>query len=90
MERLAPSTFINYGSNYKSLLNTMGNFAKKCHSLTEGKLCVLISGPQGCGKTSLAALYAKKLDLSFTKFVTCDKIYSFSESQKVDHLIKIF
>jgi len=39
---------------------------------------LLINGPSRIGKTVIAAKLSKTIDLSFTKWVSSDKIYSFT------------
>ena len=73
---MLPSKYINYGASSDRLLTEIDNMVKKFKLLNSGKLSILITGENGTGKSSHAALIAKKLNFSFTKFVSCDKLYS--------------
>jgi tRNA uridine 5-carbamoylmethylation protein Kti12 len=58
--------------------------------MSEGKLLLLIKGQPQTGKTTMAAMLAKRLKFSFTKLINCEKTYNLNESQKKEHLIRIF
>lgn len=50
----------------------------------------MISGGAGSGKTALAALAVQELECSFTKLISCDKLYNLTDQQKLNWIIKIF
>lgn len=62
--------------------NKLAKWCKKAQSLKEGKIALLVKGPCGSGKTSVAAACCKLMDVPFTKFVNMEKIYKLNENQK--------
>ena len=74
---------MNYGPSSERLMAEIDCLVKKSCLLSSGKMSILITGKSGAGKSFMAALFAKKLNFPFTKFVSCDKMYSLNESQKI-------
>ena len=90
MENLKPREFISYGPSYKNRVEETKEWLKKVEKAKEGKSSFLISGDRFVGKTSFAAFCAEQLNFPYTKIVTCDKIYSLTENQKISYLLKVF
>ncbi|TAQ90114.1 hypothetical protein B7494_g1576 [Chlorociboria aeruginascens] len=59
-------------------------------SATTSLLSVLLYGPQGSGKSALAAKIAKDSGYPFIKLVSAENMVGFSEMAKVQYLNKVF
>lgn len=59
-----------------NIFKSAQTWVEKCQKIEEGRMALLIKGVPRSGKTVLASKCCKMIDLSFTKWVSCDKIYS--------------
>lgn len=60
------------------------------HSTRTPLVSILLHGPPGAGKTALAATIAMASDFPFIKLISPESMVGFSETQKMNHISKIF
>ncbi|GAA5993797.1 hypothetical protein JCM11641_006066, partial [Rhodosporidiobolus odoratus] len=105
LDEVQPAFGVNEEELQAVVQNGIIHFDQHIHSiLRDGKLfveqvrtsertplvSVLIHGPAGSGKTALAATIALASDFPFIKLISAENMVGFSETQKINHLYKVF
>ena len=82
---------VDYGSRYQHLLSSCQTLVRQVESSEATPLITaLLEGPQGTGKTALAATVAIESGFPFVKVVSAEALVGFSEAAKCQHIAKIF
>nr|ANM86150.1 vesicle-fusing ATPase NSF [Stygiella incarcerata] len=82
---------IHYGRRFEHLWETVTTFAKQLHmSQRTNLLSVLLEGPRGSGKTTLAAHAAFESGYPFVKIISPEQMVGFSEPGRASRIAKVF
>lgn len=82
---------IDYGPKFTKVLNTCESFVNQVKTSSQTNLLsVLLEGPEGAGKTALAAHLAVNSGYPYVKVVSPQRMIGYSEHEKVHQIAKIF
>lgn len=82
---------INYGKQFSQLVNTCKSFINQVEtSKRTNMLSVLLEGPIGSGKTTLAAHLAVESGFPYVKIISAEKMVGYSESSVCSMINKMF
>lgn len=88
---LIPNGIIQWGPKVSKLFNEGSLFTQQVRNSPRTPLVsVLIEGPLGSGKTSIAAHLAKQSDFPFVKLISPETLVGYSETSKAAKITKIF
>lgn len=81
----------DYGPRYQHLLSSCRTLVQQVRSSESTPLVTcLLEGPQGSGKTALAATVAIESGFPFVKVVSAESMVGFSEAAKCQQINKVF
>mmetsp|Transcript_12856 Transcript_12856/g.19455 ORF Transcript_12856/g.19455 Transcript_12856/m.19455 type:complete len:772 (+) Transcript_12856:50-2365(+) len=87
----ATNGIIPFGANFQKLNDTCIHFIKQVKNSKRTPLVsILLEGASGCGKTSLAAMLAKRSGFPYLKLITPDHMVGMGDATKCDKLTRIF
>lgn len=90
LERCIEGGIIHFSRTIDNILGTGRDFVNQVRSGDTPLLSVLMHGPQGSGKTALAAQIAMNSEFPFIRLVRPVDMVGMNEIQKIQHLSKIF
>lgn len=80
---------IPHSREFVEMMNSAALFAKQGKCSARGVLSLLLEGPVGCGKTSIAASLAMQ-DFYSVKLITAEKCIGFTEMAKISYIRQVF
>eukprot|EP01091_Cochliopodium_minus_P014994 TRINITY_DN5221_c0_g2_i1.p1 TRINITY_DN5221_c0_g2~~TRINITY_DN5221_c0_g2_i1.p1 ORF type:complete len:750 (+),score=256.46 TRINITY_DN5221_c0_g2_i1:318-2252(+) len=90
-ENCAPYGVKKYSQKFEEVIDSVKLFIKQLSSSKKTPLLtVLLHGEAGCGKTALSTHLAINSGFPLVKLISPSSMVSFSESQKVDKITRIF
>ncbi|KAH6656273.1 P-loop containing nucleoside triphosphate hydrolase protein [Truncatella angustata] len=90
-ENIAQFGIMRFSNNIERILNDGQAYANLVQTDSrQTRLSLLLYGPDGSGKTSVALEIARRADFPFIKLVTADDMLELSEQAKIGHLKRIF
>lgn len=82
---------IDYGRRHQHLLQSCKTLVRQVQdSESTPLLTALLEGPQGCGKTALAATIALESEFPFVKVISAEALVGYSEAAKCQNIAKVF
>lgn len=81
---------INYGPTYDRVMNTLQETATMGDRVAGEKRSVLLYGPAGSGKTTLAMAFARHTVFSYLKIISAEELVGMPEPQRIHKINKIF
>eukprot|EP00735_Rhodelphis_limneticus_P013290 TRINITY_DN68_c0_g1::TRINITY_DN68_c0_g1_i1::g.14766::m.14766 TRINITY_DN68_c0_g1::TRINITY_DN68_c0_g1_i1::g.14766 ORF type:complete len:735 (+),score=266.55,sp/Q9M0Y8/NSF_ARATH/46.05/0.0,AAA/PF00004.24/8e-39,AAA/PF00004.24/6.5e-12,AAA_22/PF13401.1/0.00036,AAA_22/PF13401.1/0.16,AAA_5/PF07728.9/4.1e-05,AAA_5/PF07728.9/0.065,AAA_2/PF07724.9/1.8e-06,AAA_2/PF07724.9/1.3,CDC48_N/PF02359.13/1.6e-08,CDC48_N/PF02359.13/1.4e+03,AAA_16/PF13191.1/0.003,AAA_16/PF13191.1/0.088,Mg_chelatase/PF01078.16/0.0036,Mg_ len=82
--------FIGYGPRFERLKRSLSLYVEQVRRPGTPVLSVLLEGPNGTGKTSLASKAAMLSEFPFAKMITPKQIASMTEQGRCSHIVKVF
>jgi len=88
---VAANGIIDFGPSVERVISSGELFIKQIQTSKKTKLVsILLHGPVGSGKTSLACELAKRSDFPFIKVISPDDLVGMTELSKCSHIARIF
>jgi len=82
---------LDYGEQFQKIMTTGRTFVDHLRTSTHTRIrSVLLEGPTGAGKTSIAAALANGSGFPFVKVVSSEGLMGLSEARKCDAILKVF
>ena len=91
LENCLRDGIIDYGDNFRQIMNTCREQIEQVREHTDSPLIsILLHGPQGAGKTAIAASLAMESGFPFAKIITPELYVGYTENGKIQDMSKVF
>jgi vesicle-fusing ATPase len=81
---------INYGPNFDKIMAMLGKVSSLALSGPKQLTSLLLFGPQGSGKTSIAAHFARQSNFTYVKIITPERFLGVGTYGRINSITKIF